>query len=178
MNKLRENATAWEQRKFCDFAQRQSNTMISDSENPCVEYEDVISEQGELNKDLYSKDAEKSGIFFTEEDVLYGKLRPYLHNWLNPDFKGVAVGDWWVLKPLNLDKNFLYWLIQTPLYDAAANQSSGTKMPRADWKLVSNTEFFVPASIEEQTKIAGVFQNINNLITLHQRKYVFLFIKS
>lgn len=161
----------WEQRKFRDFAQRQSNTMVSDSENPCVEYEDVISEQGELNKDLYSKDARKNGIIFTEEDVLYGKLRPYLHNWLNPDFKGVAVGDWWVLRPTNLDKNFLYWLIQTPQYDIAANQSSGTKMPRADWKLVSNTEFSVPASIKEQEKLAGVFDSLNQLITLHQRKH-------
>ena len=161
----------WEQRKFGEFAQRQSNTMISDSKSPCVEYEDVISEQGVLNKDIYSKEVEKNGILFTEEDVLYGKLRPYLHNWLNPDFEGVAVGDWWVLRPINLDKNFLYWLVQTPQYDNAANQSSGTKMPRADWKLVSNTDFYVPVSSEEQAKIASVFENLNNLITLHQRKY-------
>lgn len=161
----------WEQRKLGDFAQRQLNTRVSDSENPCVEYEDVISEQGELNKDIYAKCIEKIGIIFTEEDVLYGKLRPYLHNWLNPDFKGIAVGDWWVLRPINLDKNFLYWLIQTPQYDNTANQSSGTKMPRADWKLVSNTEFYIPVSVDEQAKIAGLFENLNNLITLHQRKY-------
>lgn len=160
----------WEQRKFEKFAQRQSNTMISNPDNPCIEYEDVISEQGILNKDVCSKDAEKNGIIFTEEDILYGKLRPYLHNWLNPDFKGVAVGDWWVLRPINMDKNFLYWLIQTPQYDNAANQSSGTKMPRADWKLVSNTDFYVPISNEEQAKIAGLFEIINTLITLHQRK--------
>jgi len=161
----------WEQRKFGEFAQRQSNTMISDSKSPCVEYEDVISEQGVLNKDIYSKEVEKNGILFTEEDVLYGKLRPYLHNWLNPDFKGVAVGDWWVLRPINLDKSFLYWLVQTPQYDNAANQSSGTKMPRADWKLVSNTDFYVPVSSEEQAKIASVFENLNNLITLQQREH-------
>ena len=144
--------------------------MISNPDNPCIEYEDVISEQGILNKDVCSKDAEKNGIIFTEEDILYGKLRPYLHNWLNPDFKGVAVGDWWVLRPINMDKNFLYWLIQTPQYDNAANQSSGTKMPRADWKLVSNTDFYVPISNEEQAKIAGLFEKINTLITLHQRR--------
>ncbi|WP_274641730.1 hypothetical protein [Streptococcus equinus] len=166
----------WEQRKFEKFAQRQSNTMISNPDNPCIEYEDVISEQGILNKDVCLKDAEKNGIIFTEEDILYGKLRPYLHNWLNPDFKGVAVGDWWVLRPINMDKNFLYWLIQTPQYDNAANQSSGTKMPRADWKLVSNTDFYVPISNEEQAKIAGLFEKINTLITLHQRE-VFYTIK-
>lgn len=161
---------AWEQRKFSEVAQRQSETMVSDDDNPCVEYEDVISEQGILNKDIYSKGVYKNGIRFTSEDVLYGKLRPYLHNWLNPDFTGVAVGDWWVLKPQNTDKNFLFRLIQTAQYDDAANQSSGTKMPRADWKLISNMEFQIPSSIDEQAKIAGVFDELDNLITLHQRE--------
>ena len=161
----------WEQRKFSDIAQRQSDTMVSDDDNPCVEYEDVISDQGILNKDIYSKGVYKNGIRFTSEDVLYGKLRPYLHNWLNPNFTGVAVGDWWVLRPQNTDKNFLFRLIQTTQYDDAANQSSGTKMPRADWKLISNMEFQIPSSIDEQAKIAGVFDNLDNLITLQQRKY-------
>ena len=160
----------WEQRKFGEIAQRQSETMVSDDDNPCVEYEDVIAEQGTLNKDIFAKGVYKNGIRFTPEDVLYGKLRPYLHNWLNPDFSGVAVGDWWVLRPLDADKNFLFRLLQTSKYDDAANQSSGTKMPRADWKLVSNLEFEIPATIEEQKKIGEYFSNLDNLITLHQRK--------
>ena len=160
----------WEQRKLGDIAQRMSNTGTSSVEVPSVEYEDVISEQGLLNKDIRRKEAIKSGIIFTGEEVLYGKLRPYLHNWLNPDFKGIAVGDWWVLKPVNLDKNFLYRLIQTSQFDNMANQSSGTKMPRADWKLMSNTELFVPVNLEEQEKIAAYFDALDRLITLHQRK--------
>ena len=161
----------WEQRKFGEFAQRQSETRMSDNEVPCVEYEDVIAEQGVLNKNIRAKENNKTGIVFSEDDVLYGKLRPYLHNWLNPDFKGVAVGDWWVLKPQDMDKNFLYRLLQTPQFDDAANQSTGTKMPRADWKLISNLEFRVPGSIEEQVKLGKHFNNLDNLITLHQRRY-------
>ncbi len=160
----------WEQRRFSEIAQRLSETMVSDADTPCVEYEDVIAELGVLNKDIYAKNVVKNGIKFSLEDVLYGKLRPYLHNWLNPDFNGVAVGDWWVLKPINVNKNFLFRLIQTSQYDDAANQSFGTKMPRADWSLISNLEFYVPVCIEEQGKIARVFGNLDNLITLHQRK--------
>ena len=160
----------WEQRKFGDVVQRQSDIIVSDENYLCVEYEDVISNQGELNKDLHTKHVSKSGVKFSSEDVLYGKLRPYLHNWLNPDFDGVAVGDWWVLKPISLNKNFLYTLIQTPIYDAIANQSSGTKMPRADWKLVSNTYFDMPLTLLEQEKIAYYFSTLDHLITLHQRK--------
>lgn len=134
-----------------------------------MEYEDVIADSGELNKDIFSKNIEKKGIKFTSENVLYGKLRPYLHNWLNPDFKGVAVGDWWVLKPISTDKNFLYRMIQTDRFDNAANQSVGTKMPRADWKLISNLEFTIPTSLEEQKKIGVFFNSLDNLITLHQQ---------
>ena len=103
--------------------------------------------------------------------MLYGKLRPYLHNWLNPDFTGLAVGDWWVLRPVGMNKKFLYRLIQTRQFDDVANQSSGSKMPRADWNLVSNTEFIIPSSLDEQRRIAETFDGLDNLITLHQRKY-------
>lgn len=162
---------AWEQRKFIDIATRESSVCTSAVDILSVEYEDVVSEEGRLNKDIRSKETVKSGITFDGSQVLYGKLRPYLHNWLNPDFKGIAVGDWWVLKPINMDKNFLYRLIQTQQFDNIANQSSGSKMPRADWNLISNSEFMVPTSKEEQSKIGRYFDSLDHLITLHQRKY-------
>ena len=159
----------WEQRKFKNIASRESTTQTSSSEFPSVEYEDVLSEEGRLNKNIYLKKSEKMGIVFDGSQVLYGKLRPYLHNWLNPDFKGVAVGDWWVLKPIDTNKDFLYRLIQTQQFDNIANLSSGSKMPRADWNLVVGTEFMIPGSNKEQQKIGVYFSSLDHLITLHQR---------
>lgn len=159
----------WEQRKFSEIVQRESNMRLSSSDFPSVEYEDIVSEAGILNKNISAKNAQKKGIIFDGSQILYGKLRPYLHNWLNPDFNGVAVGDWWVLKPIETDKNFIYRLIQTPEFDDVANQSTGSKMPRADWNLVANTTFMIPANINEQKKIGANFKKIDNLITLHQR---------
>lgn len=163
-------ARAWEQHKLGDIVLRESTAVTSAANNPSVEYDDVVSGEGRLNKDIQQKDIQKNGIAFNGSQVLYGKLRPYLHNWLNPDFSGVAVGDWWVLKPRTIDKNFLYRLIQTQQFDDVANQSSGSKMPRADWNLVSNATFSIPYSFEEQSKIAKTFTNLDHLITLHQRK--------
>ncbi|RNM30291.1 restriction endonuclease subunit S [Absicoccus porci] len=161
---------SWEQRKFSETAQRESAARKSSTDFPSVEYEDVVSEFGILNKDVRLKETQKTGIIFDGSQVLYGKLRPYLHNWLSPDFRGVAVGDWWVLKPVNVDKSFLFRLIQTEKFDDIANQSSGSKMPRADWNLLSNTEFMVPAEIEEERKIGQYFSELDHLITLHQRE--------
>ena len=161
--------TAWEQRKFEDIAMRLS-TMSSAPELPRVEYEDIISGTGRLDKDLSKKESSKTGIEFHRGDVLYGKLRPYLRNWLLPAFSGLAVGDFWVLQPQSVDSSFLYRLIQSGQFDEVANQSTGTKMPRADWKLVSKTEFAIPQDMGEQAKIGHYFNDLDNLITLHQRE--------
>ena len=160
----------WEQRKFEEIAVRSSG--MSDKKGlPRVEYEDVISGAGRLNKDIELKESEKVGIVFHKGDVLYGKLRPYLQNWLLASFNGLAVGDFWVLQPQNTDSSFLYRLVQSQQFDEVANQSTGTKMPRADWKLVSKTKFAMPHSVDEQAAIGAYFEHLDTLITLHQRKY-------
>ena len=161
---------AWEQRKFEEIAVR-SSVICSDDTLPRVEYEDIVSGTGRLNKDIYAKQSSKSGIVFHQGDVLYGKLRPYLQNWLLPTFDGLAVGDFWVLQPQNADSSFLYRLIQSRQFDEVANQSTGTKMPRADWKLVSKTVFSIPSNISEQAAIGIYFTALDSLITLHQRKF-------
>ena len=160
---------SWEQRKFEEIAVR-SSVICSDDTLPRVEYEDIVSGTGRLNKDIYAKQSSKSGIAFHQGDVLYGKLRPYLQNWLLPTFDGLAVGDFWVLQPQNADGSFLYRLIQSRQFDEVANQSTGTKMPRADWKLVSKTVFSIPSNISEQAAIGTYFTALDSLITLHQRQ--------
>ena len=162
---------SWEQRKFEEIAVR-SSVICSDDTLPRVEYEDIVSGTGRLNKDIYAKQSIKSGIAFHQGDVLYGKLRPYLQNWLLPTFDGLAVGDFWVLQPQNADSSFLYRLIQSRQFDEVANQSTGTKMPRADWKLVSKTVFSIPSNISEQAAIGTYFTALDSLITLHQRKCI------
>ena len=159
----------WEQRKLGELVDRVVRK-CSDDTLPRVEYEDIVSGTGRLNKDIYAKQSSKSGIAFHQGDVLYGKLRPYLQNWLLPTFDGLAVGDFWVLQPQNADSSFLYRLIQSRQFDEVANQSTGTKMPRADWKLVSKTVFSIPSNISEQAAIGTYFTALDSLITLHQRK--------
>ncbi|MGO4861153.1 hypothetical protein ACTQ5N_03750 [Atopobiaceae bacterium Sow4_H2] len=160
----------WEQRKFSNLTDRVS-MQSSDPDLPQVEYEDIVSGEGTLNKDLRDKEGGKTGIKFYAGDVLYGKLRPYLMNWLYPQFNGVAVGDFWVLRATECDSSFLYQLVQTDSFQRLANVSSGSKMPRADWNLISQSFFAVPADYAEQRVIAKSLAELDNLITLHQRKY-------
>ena len=160
---------AWEQRKLDDITTRVSE-MYNKPDLPRVEYEDINPGQGTLNKELSSKESTKSGIVFEPKDVLYGKLRPYLMNWLFPQFKGVAVGDFWVLRPTACDASFLFRFIQSERFWYYSNISSGSKMPRADWAFVSKGNYLVPKNREEQRQIGTLFSHLDSLITLHQRK--------
>ena len=100
---------------------------------------------------------------------MFGKLRPYLQNWLLCEFDGIAVGDFWVLRPQNVTSKFLYYLIQSEAYQSVANISSGTKMPRSNWTLVSETSFSIP-KYEESRMIGEFLSFIDKTITLHQQE--------
>ncbi|EOV8920576.1 restriction endonuclease subunit S [Listeria monocytogenes] len=160
---------AWEQRNFIEIINRLSKTSNS-SILPKVEYEDIIAEEGRLNKDISNKFDSRKGILFQPKNILYGKLRPYLKNWLYPDFKGVAVGDFWVFEAIEATPRFIYNLIQSDSYQKVANDTAGTKMPRSDWTKVSNSSFFIPKESSEQKRIGTFFKQLDDTIALHQRK--------
>lgn len=158
----------WEERKFSNIVNRVSK-QSNDANLPKVEFEDIVSGEGKLNKDISQKFDNRKGIVFEPNFILFGKLRPYLKNWLFPNFKGIALGDFWVFEAKNSSSIFNYYLIQTAKYQTVANLSSGTKMPRSDWQTVSETEFRVP-SIEEQQTIGNFFKQLDETIALHQRQ--------
>lgn len=167
--RLDEFEDGWEEKVFSKLVKRV--TQSSDSNSlPKVEFEDIISGQGRLNKDISNKFDNRKGIHFKPGYTLYGKLRPYLNNWLLPKFEGVALGDFWVFDPNGNDSNFIYYLVQSNRYQKVANDTSGTKMPRSDWKSVSSTIFEIPKTIAEQQAIGAYFSNLDNLIAAHQEK--------
>ncbi len=159
----------WKEKEFSKLVKRVTQSSDSDS-LPKVEFEDIISGQGKLNKDISTKFDNRKGIHFKPGYTLYGKLRPYLNNWLLPKFEGVALGDFWVFDPNGNDSNFIYYLVQSNRYQKVANDTSGTKMPRSDWKSVSTTIFAIPQTIAEQQVIGSYFSNLDNLINSHQEK--------
>lgn len=161
-------AGEWEEKEFGKVIERKSKSSANNS-LPRVEYEDIIPEIGKLNKDINSKSSIKKGIYFESDDVLFGKLRPYLKNYLNPQFEGIAVGDFWILNNKLGDNSFLFYYIQIPQFQYIANTSIGTKMPRSDWNLVSGSKFIYPSN-NEQEKIGNLFRKIDDLIEIQEGK--------
>lgn len=157
----------WERKEFSKIVQRIS-TANSNKSLPNIEFEDIDSEIGTLNKSTSQLYKRKKGILFEKNNILFGKLRPYLKKWFLADFSGIAVGDFWVLKPSDNQARFVYYLIQTSSFYNVSNITSGTKMPRSDWKLVSKTKFYIPMKLSEKHKLGMILYLIDKLINLHE----------
>ena len=161
---------AWELRKLGEVVYR-SNLISSSKDLPRLEFEDINSGLGTLNKDISQKLDYRKGLEFNVGDVLFGKLRPYLKNWWYAEFKGIALGDFWNLKSDLWHSCFLYTYIQSNSFQLVANDTSGTKMPRSDWNLVAESIAKFP-SLPEQEVIGTFFSTLDRHITLHQRKSI------
>jgi len=138
----------------------------SDEAVPRLEFEDLVAGEGVLNRDITTKKDNRKGIPFQQNDILFGKLRPYLQNWLFADFVGIAVGDFWVFRAQpRTDPRFIYYLMQGNDFQSAAALSSGTKMPRSNWNTVSATVLSIPRAIVEQAYIGEFFLRLDDRIT-------------
>lgn len=154
----------WKELPFSEIVERTSSTGKTGS-LPGIEFEDIVSGEGCLNKDVYQKDCRKYGKIFREGDILFGKLRPYLKNILLAEFRGIAIGDFWILRPGDNDSKFIYNLVNSEAFMRVANVSSGSKMPRADWNLVSSTNFLLPQDKIEQEAIGKYFTSLDTQIS-------------
>lgn len=167
--KLCGDYTTWSNVSFEDIVDRVS-TQKKSGNLPYVEFEDIVSGEGFLNKNIYERHNVKNGIYFVKGDVLFGKLRPYLKNILLANFNGIAVGDFWVLRSHGVLPYILYLVVNSNKFMRIANISSGSKMPRSDWAIVSKAMIAIPKSIEEQQKIASYFQSLDSLIQSTSKK--------
>lgn len=70
----------------------------------------------------------------------------------------------------NYDSQFIYTMLNAPeIRDKIIKQSQGNTQIYVNWTTVSQTDYLVP-QLSEQRRIGEYFSNLDNLITLHQRK--------
>lgn len=137
----------------------------------CIELDNIEQGTGVINGCVDSSIQNSIKNVFHVGDVLFGKLRPYLKKYARPNFAGVCSSEIWVLRPKKemVSTDYLYCLIASDAFIAVSNVSSGTKMPRADWKLVACSTFDIP-SLNEQQKIANCIVSIEKVIGIKKKK--------
>jgi type I restriction enzyme S subunit len=89
---------------------------------------------------------ESDAVKFKKNDVLFGKLRPYLAKVYLVENQGEAVGDIYVLRPNKLiHPQFLkFFMLSEKFIDYVNSSTNGTKMPRANWDFIGCISIFLP----------------------------------
>lgn len=123
----------------------------------CIELEHVSQNTGRLLGWRDGQVTEVSKSSFVKGDVLFGKLRPYLRKAWHATFDGICSSEFWVLSVNHKshDAAFIKQFALSNIFSRATYASSGSKMPRAAWDMVSAFPFTFPP-LPEQRKIAEI----------------------
>ncbi|MBP8000288.1 MAG: restriction endonuclease subunit S [Chloroflexi bacterium] len=119
--------------------------------------ENIESGTGRLLLDSPIENVESVVTVFQPDDVLFGKLRPYLAKVVHADFEGVCTGELMVLRPVNhlVHSRFLFYLMLSHGFiNIVDSMTYGAKMPRANPNHVVNLPISLP-SLAEQRAIAA-----------------------
>ncbi|MDU3159475.1 MAG: hypothetical protein E7B34_28240, partial [Hafnia alvei] len=120
-------------------------------------------------------------ITFKKNDILFGKLRPYLaKSWL-ATFSGVCSSEFLVLRTVKLHPKFLNYYSLTNKFIEQVNSSTyGSKMPRASWGFIgllpvptcsyTLSEKIATFLDHETTKIDNLIDKQQQLIELLKEK--------
>ncbi|MCS3901776.1 restriction endonuclease subunit S [Methanococcus voltae] len=105
---------------------------------------------------------------FKKNDILFGKLRPYLAKCIIANFDGVCSSELLVLNTQRINNIFLKYVILNSKFINYINSSTyGAKMPRTNWDFVGNIKIPHP-NMQEQETISNFLdtktEEIDNLI--------------
>lgn len=172
----------WEERKLSYLTERVTRkNKNNESSRPLTisAQEGLIDQNDFFDKQIASRDV--SGYFLVKNgEFAYNKSYSNGYPWgavkrLDRYDMGVLSTLYIVFRPTNVSSQFLVSYYDTTRWykEVAMNAAEGARnhgllnIPPTDF---FNTVLVIPRSIEEQDKIGDFFQQLDNLITLHQRK--------
>lgn len=93
-----------------------------------------------------ASDLGSNKLRFDRCDVLFGKIRPYFHKVAVAPFAGVCSADTFVIQPVEPKlRGFTTCLVSSdPFVAHASATANGAKMPRANWKVMTDISVALP----------------------------------
>ena len=164
---------AWEQRKVGDcFTERVES--MPDGELISVTINDGIKKFSELGRHDNSNDDKSKYKKVCVGDIAYNSMRMWQGASGYSPYEGIVSPAYTVLSPNSgINSKCLAYQFKLPeiIHTFQVNSQGITS---DNWNLkypaLSQIEIFVSKDEQEQAKIAKFFENLDNLITLHQRK--------
>ena len=160
-NKKR-NTSSWEQRKakeLCNIGTGKSNTQdqVEDGIYPFYIRSDIPVKS---NKYLYDCEA-----VITIGDGNIGRVFHYVNGKFDLHQRCYKMTDF-----QDIWGKYFYYFFSTRFYDRAMKMTAKATVDSVRLEMISEMDIWKPTAIDEQKKIAEFFTDLDNLITLHQRK--------
>lgn len=115
--------------------------LMGEKENtPSAKYVGLENIEGKTGKYIEKEEVIPEGISnkFSKNNVLFGKLRPYLAKSWIAEFSGLCSSEFLVLNSISVHPKFLNYYLLTDNFIEQVNSSTyGSKMPRANWDFIS-----------------------------------------
>jgi type I restriction enzyme S subunit len=119
-----------------------------------VGMEHVLPQVGKFNPftDGAQDTADSTVNVFEKDDVLFGKLRPYLAKCVVADTNGACSSEFLVLTPAaDVHPGYLKaTMLLQEFIDTVDASTYGSKMPRADWTFIGQQKLPLPTLVEQQ----------------------------
>ena len=160
--RFNEFTDVWEQRKakdLCSITTGKSNTQdqVQDGKYPFYIRSDVPVRS---NRYLYDEEA-----VITIGDGNIGRVFHYVNGKFDLHQRCYKMADFKALTA-----KYFYYYFSTKFYERAMSMTAKATVDSVRLEMISDMEIKFPKSTTEQTNISELFTNLDNLITLHQRK--------
>jgi type I restriction enzyme S subunit len=116
-----------------------------------VGLEEVESNTGRILSTRTTEGLKSAVAVFEPDDVLYGRLRPYLNKVILADFEGAASAEFIVFKPTPcLNQKYLQRVLMSPQFVSFTSLRSTGDRPRVSYEALSDYAFPLPPLREQQ----------------------------
>ncbi len=144
------------------------------SEMPHVGPENIEAATGKI---LSTRSAKELGLisgkyFFSTQDVLYSKIRPYLRKAALPTFDGICSADMYPVRPLDgtLTRAFLYYCLLTEQFTGQAiSYQNRTGIPKINRTQLGATLLPLPP-ITEQEHVSQILSAVDQKIKVEENR--------
>ena len=137
----------------------------------CIELEHIEQETGRIIGSTCADYQNSIKTVCKPGDVMFGKLRPYLRKYAFVQKECVCSSEIWSLIPTDIViPKYLFYLIQSEAFMKAANVSSGTKMPRAEWSTIAKSGYPIPSKDDQQATV-DILETTDRIIVSHVASY-------
>ena len=137
----------------------------------CIELEHIEQETGRIIGSTCADYQNSIKTVCKPGDVMFGKLRPYLRKYAFVQKECVCSSEIWSLIPTDIViPKYLFYLIQSEAFMKAANVSSGTKMPRAEWSTIAKSGYPIPSKDDQQATV-DILETADRIIVSHVASY-------